>query len=118
MKPIGTRGGSPHRVEICTSVRNMAEFDAEMQALAAMPLLNDTLPAVSEAARSLQRALVQRGTHRGPKVVDLVICFECLQVKVVDPAQPDTGFLVSESPQKTFDQILKEAGVPLGRRRK
>lgn len=61
------------RLEICTSVRNMAEFDAEMRARAAMPLLDDTLPAVSVAAQSLRRALVQRGTHRGPKVIDLLI---------------------------------------------
>lgn len=66
------------RLEICISVRNVAEFDALMQALAAMPLLDDTLPTVNVAARSLQRALVQRGTHRGPKVVDLLIAATAL----------------------------------------
>jgi predicted nucleic acid-binding protein len=72
--PLNTlRSVLVQRLEICTSVRNVAEFDAEMQALAAMPLLDDALPAVGAAAESLQRALVQRGTHRGPKVVDLLI---------------------------------------------
>jgi len=66
------------RLEICISVRNVAEFDALRQALAAMPLLDDTLPTVNVAARSLQRALVQRGTHRGPKVVDLLIAATAL----------------------------------------
>jgi predicted nucleic acid-binding protein len=41
-------------------------------------VLDDTLPAVSVAAQSLQRALVERGTHRGPKVVDLLIAATAL----------------------------------------
>ena len=45
--PLNTlRSVLVQRLEICTSVRNVAEFDAEMQALAAMPLLDDALPAV------------------------------------------------------------------------
>jgi predicted nucleic acid-binding protein len=77
--PLNTlRSVLVQRLEICTSVRNVAEFDAEMQALAAMPLLEDALPAVGAAAQSLQRALVQRGTHRGPKVVDLLIAATAL----------------------------------------
>lgn len=77
--PLNTlRSVLVQRLEICISVRNVSEFDAEMQALAAMPLLDDTPPAVNVAARSLQRALVQRGTHRGPKVVDLLIAATAL----------------------------------------
>jgi len=77
--PLNTlRSVLVQRLEICISVRSVAEFDAEMQALAAMPLLDDTLPAVSVAAQSLQRALVERGTHRGPKVVDLLIAATAL----------------------------------------
>lgn len=77
--PLNTlRSVLVQRLEICISVRNVSEFDAEMQALAAMPLLDDTLAAVNVAARSLQRALVQRGAHRGPKVVDLLIAATAL----------------------------------------
>jgi predicted nucleic acid-binding protein len=77
--PLNTlRSVLVQRLEICASVRNAAEFDAEMQALAAMPLLDDALPTVGTAAESLQRALVRRGTHRGPKVVDLLIAATAL----------------------------------------
>ena len=77
--PLNTfRSVLVQRLEICISVRSVAEFDAEMLALAAMPLLDDTLPAVSVASQSLQRALVERGTHRGPKVVDLLIAATAL----------------------------------------
>lgn len=53
-----------------------------------------------------------RATHAG-KTVDLVICFECLQVKVYSADEPDGSFLTAGSPQPVFDQILREAGVPL-----
>jgi hypothetical protein len=52
-----------------------------------------------------------RVTHDG-KTADFVICFECFQVKAFagDKLQ---GFLVTNSPQPTFDTVLKEAKVPL-----
>lgn len=90
--PLNTlRSVLVQRLEICASVRNVAEFDAEMQALAAMPLLDDALPAVGEAAEALQRALVQRGTHRGPKVVDLLIAATAL-VHHAEVLHYDAGF--------------------------
>jgi hypothetical protein len=49
-------------------------------------------------------------THQG-KTVELVICFECAQVRVYGAG--GRGFLISRSPQPTFDKILKDAGVPL-----
>lgn len=56
------------------------------------------------------------------KTVDLVICFECLQVEVyvdgkqVHPAGARGPFLTSESPQPTLDMLLKDAKVPLARK--
>lgn len=47
------------------------------------------------------------------KVIDLVICFRCLQVEVFTDGKPTGGFLTSSSPQPIFDQVLHNAGVPL-----
>lgn len=66
------------RREICVSVRNTAEFDREVAALAAMPLLPASTQEVSVASEHLQRALMVRGTHRAPKVVDLLIAATAL----------------------------------------
>jgi hypothetical protein len=48
----------------------------------------------------------------GGKAVDLVICFECLQVQVHDGSDKATGFLISAGPQPAFDRVLTAAGVP------
>ena len=55
-----------------------------------------------------------RVTHAG-HTTDLVICFECRQVKVYEDDQPVPGFLVSASPQVAFDAVLKASGVPLAK---
>ena len=54
-----------------------------------------------------------RAKHDG-KTAEFVICFECAhgQVSLVDGSQPQT-FLISSSPAGTFNEVLKEAGVPL-----
>jgi hypothetical protein len=53
-----------------------------------------------------------RVTHAGV-TTDFVICFECRQVQVWRGNQKIASFLVSESPQPAFDDVLKSAGVPL-----
>jgi hypothetical protein len=55
-----------------------------------------------------------RATH-GKKTVELVICFECLQVKgYVDKGDKETAnFLTAKMPQPVFDKVLKDAGVKL-----
>jgi hypothetical protein len=53
-----------------------------------------------------------RVTHDG-KTFDFVICFECYQVEVYIDGKKVKGFLVTRSPQKAFDKVLKDAGVPL-----
>lgn len=65
------------RIEIGVSARDVAEHDRTMAALDVVPLLPQT-DEVVRAAQVLQRALVQHGTHRGPKVVDLVIAATAL----------------------------------------
>jgi hypothetical protein len=52
------------------------------------------------------------------KTVELVICFECLQVQVFVGGQARQGFLTTESPQPAFDKILTDAGVPLPKKPK
>ena len=50
---------------------------------------------------------------RAGKVTDVVICFECLHAKVITDGESSGGFLTTESPQEVFDNVLKEAGIPL-----
>lgn len=55
---------------------------------------------------------------RQGKVIDFVICFECLQVLVYEGEDKDHTqyFLVSQTPQSVFDDVLKNAGIPLSAR--
>jgi hypothetical protein len=53
-----------------------------------------------------------RVTHAGV-VTDFLICFECRQVQVWRGDQEIAHFLVSDSPQAVFDDVLKSADVPL-----
>ena len=55
-----------------------------------------------------------RVKHKG-KVYDFVICFECYQVsRYIDGKRVD-GFLITDSPQATFDKVLKDAKIPLAK---
>ncbi|HYS03626.1 MAG TPA: hypothetical protein VEW47_00390 [Candidatus Dormibacteraeota bacterium] len=45
------------------------------------------------------------------QMVDLVICFECLQVVAYLNNDKAGGFLTSKSPQPVFDSLLSKAGV-------
>lgn len=58
-----------------------------------------------------------RVTYKG-RTVDLVICFECWQVMAYVGDERVKGFMVHESPQAVFDEILKEANVPLAEKPK
>jgi hypothetical protein len=49
------------------------------------------------------------------KTVDLVICFQCLQVEVYVDGKREKGFLTSGDPQPTFDAVLKAAGIQLAK---
>jgi hypothetical protein len=49
----------------------------------------------------------------GGKTIDLVICFQCMSVQVFEDDKPVKGFLVTNSPQKELDAVLKAAGVKL-----
>ncbi len=53
-----------------------------------------------------------RVKHAG-KVADFVLCFECNNVRVYVDGREEPAFLVSDSPAKMFNDILKEAGVKL-----
>lgn len=47
------------------------------------------------------------------KSLDLVICFQCLQVHGYLGAKEDAGFATTGSPEPTLDRILTAAGVKL-----
>lgn len=53
-----------------------------------------------------------RATYEG-ETVEFVICFECFQVLVYAGEKGDGSFLTTASPQPVFDDVLREAGVPL-----
>jgi hypothetical protein len=54
-----------------------------------------------------------RATAHG-KTVDLVICFECYQLKVfVGDEEKNELIMTSESPEPVLDQVLTDAGVKL-----
>jgi hypothetical protein len=53
-----------------------------------------------------------RVTYEG-KTFDLVICFECSQVQVWQGESHLTTFIVGQSPERVYDQALRDAGLPL-----
>ena len=53
-----------------------------------------------------------RVTRHG-RVTDVVICFECRQVRVYRDGHSVASFLTSASPQPVFDDVLRQANVPL-----
>jgi hypothetical protein len=54
----------------------------------------------------------------GGKMVDLVICCQCLSVQVFVDGERKEGFLTAGEPQQAFDAILKSAGVKLPKQAK
>jgi hypothetical protein len=58
-----------------------------------------------------------RVTH-DEKTVDFVICFECLHVQVFVGDKQVKGFLITDSPAATFDEVLQEAKVQLAEKAK
>lgn len=48
----------------------------------------------------------------GERTTDLVICFQCYQVKVYEDGG-ESSFRVSRSPRDTFNEILDKAKVPV-----
>jgi len=49
----------------------------------------------------------------GGETLDLVICFECLQVQTYATHRKDV--LTTDSPQPTFNQALESAGLPIAK---
>lgn len=85
------------------------------------PQLKDQLLAairqgISESAGAVAVCFNPRHGVRaisGRSVVDLVICFECLQIQpYLDGKQVDTA-LTTRSPQALLDQVLRSSNVPL-----
>jgi hypothetical protein len=64
-------------------------------------------------AKCFQPRLGIRAKHES-KQVDLVICFECLQIELYADDKPvEKPVYVSRSPEPAFDKVLKDAGVKL-----
>lgn len=50
---------------------------------------------------------------REKTTLDLVICFQCSQVKVYENGVPSETILISTSPRTLFNDTLLDAGIPL-----
>ncbi len=61
-------------------------------------------------AKCFQPRHALRATHGG-QTVALLICFQCLQIRVYDG--DTSGVLTTRSPEPVLDKVLKDAGVPL-----
>lgn len=53
--------------------------------------------------------------RKGERVVDLVVCFKCAQVNVYENDMRGEGVLISATPRATFNEVLKQAKVPLSK---
>ena len=49
--------------------------------------------------------------HNG-ETVDYVICFQCLQIKVIRDGKTDLE-LTADTPRETFNEFLSTADIPL-----
>jgi hypothetical protein len=58
-----------------------------------------------------------RVTRKG-QVVDLVICFECLQADCYSGDKQENSLFITRSAENVFDQVLRKAGVPLAEKGK
>ena len=54
----------------------------------------------------------------GGKTVELVICYECLSMKVYVDGKAKRAVLTTSSPAIVFNQALKDAKVPLPKQAK
>ncbi|MCE9568105.1 MAG: hypothetical protein K8U57_39385 [Planctomycetes bacterium] len=78
--------------------------------------LTDALLRAAEDATSVAACFNPRHGIRmkaGADTVDLVICFECSSINVYVNGKKQKQFLTTNDPQKTFDDVLKAAGVKL-----
>ena len=84
---------------------------------AARKKLTADLAAAAEASEGLAAACFnpRHGlcVTRNGKTIDLVICFECLQVQVFEGDKDAGEFLITDTPQPAFDKVLRDAGVTL-----
>jgi hypothetical protein len=51
---------------------------------------------------------------KGSETVDLVICFQCMQVHIIKDGQ-QKGVGISDGPRKTFNSVLEAAGIQLAK---
>ena len=75
--------------------------------------------AVEEKGLAPARCFIPRHgirVQQDGNTVDLVICFECFQVKDFVGDRKGTGCLIGRSAQPAFDKVLKDAGVPLAKK--
>lgn len=55
---------------------------------------------------------------QGDATIDLVICFQCLQVLVYEKDKKREAFLTTHGPQPAFDAMLTKADIPLPKQAK
>ncbi len=81
-----------------------------------MELLGKLYTAIAANADPAKCFLPRHGIRAtdGERSVDLVICFQCRQIQSYVNGR-EGGGLVSDAPQKYFDEVLRQARVPLPR---
>lgn len=89
-----------------TSVKNADTGKPLMSALKKGIADSDGIAAACFNPRHGVRAIVDG------KTVDLVICFECFSLQVFE-GDKKHSVLTTRSPQASFDQVLRDAKVPL-----
>ena len=86
--------------------------DAEIRKKLAAEFKSGVEDSIGAAAACFNPRHRLTAKHKG-KAIDLLICFECLQVQCsIDDQKPKT-VLISPTPQAYFDRVLKDAGVKL-----
>ena len=50
---------------------------------------------------------------RNGHTMDFVVCFQCLSMEVFYDSQRNNGYTITESPAKIFDDVLRDAAIPL-----
>jgi len=71
---------------------------------------------VSESDGTVAGCFIPRHGIRatsGGQTVELVICFECMSASTYLNGTQGKGFLLTRSPQPTFNEVLQQAKVPL-----
>ena len=105
LRPAPMEKGNFHGYKVLATTR-IEEAETRKNLISA--LVQSTHESKGDAALCFNPRHGIRATTQG-KHADLVICFECLQMKVY--AEGDELLLITSSPQTLFNRVLKQRGI-------